>query len=44
MNIVLDRHFEDLDILATETQAWDLDFRLTQRGGFLWTDAPGSDA
>lgn len=34
MDIVLDNRFADLDLLATHTQAWDLDFRLTEKGGF----------
>jgi AraC-like DNA-binding protein len=34
MNILLDSQFGDLDHLATHTRGWDLDFRLTQKGGF----------
>lgn len=34
MQVVLDDQIEDLDLLTARTRAWDLDLRLTQRGGF----------
>ena len=34
MQLILDNHFNDLDLLMQDTRAWDLDFRLTQKGGF----------
>ena len=34
MQVILDNQFEDLDLLNARTQAWNLDFRLLQGGGF----------
>jgi AraC family ethanolamine operon transcriptional activator len=34
MKVILDNQFSDLDLLKTRTRAWDLDFRLTHKGGF----------
>jgi AraC family ethanolamine operon transcriptional activator len=34
VDLVLDNQFEDLELLAAQTPAWDLDFRLTEKGGF----------
>jgi AraC family ethanolamine operon transcriptional activator len=34
MQVILDNQFDDLDLLNARTQAWDLDFRLLQGGGF----------
>jgi AraC family ethanolamine operon transcriptional activator len=34
MEIILDSRFDDLEQLSSLTKAWDLDFRLIQKGGF----------
>ena len=34
MDIILDERFDDLEQLSSLTKAWDLDFRVIQKGGF----------